>query len=86
MSNAERCFPCEQPTHRAGRSDDSLYTETDAGPFCESCWEEAFCMSCEGSGSVFVRRNFKGEVDYIDGAATSEIARCDMCHGEGYRV
>lgn len=43
------------------------------------------CRACEGSGEVFVRRNSKGKIDYIDGSPTSETTRCDMCHGEGVR-
>lgn len=82
----EHCFLCEMPTGRAGRGEDSLYNDAGAGPFCESCWDETLCRSCEGTGTIFVRRNSRGDVDYIDGARTNETTRCDMCHGEGYRV
>lgn len=44
------------------------------------------CQTCEGSGQVFVRRNSRGQIDYIDGSPTSETTRCDMCHGEGVRL
>jgi hypothetical protein len=43
------------------------------------------CNSCEGSGLVFVRRNRKGEIDYIDGSPTNEEISCDACRGEGVR-
>ena len=43
------------------------------------------CNSCEGTGEVSVRRNSKGEIDYIDGARTNETAKCSVCHGEGVR-
>lgn len=46
---------------------------------------EEDCNSCEGTGRVFVRRNSKGEIDYIDGARTGELVNCDVCHGEGKR-
>ena len=36
----EYCCECDQPTGRAGRGDDSLFTEDDEGPFCWECWEE----------------------------------------------
>lgn len=35
----EYCCNCNQPTGRAGKADDSLYTEDDEGPFCWDCWE-----------------------------------------------
>ena len=38
--NDELCCKCDQPTGRAGRSDDSLYTEDDEGPFCWECFQE----------------------------------------------
>lgn len=41
------------------------------------------CPNCEGSGRVFVRRNSRGQVDYIDGSPTSETTDCYKCHGEG---
>ena len=44
------------------------------------------CPTCEGSGEVFVRRNSRGQIDYIDGSPTSETTRCDMCNGEGVRL
>ena len=43
------------------------------------------CRTCEGSGEVFVRRDSKGRIDYIDGSPTGETTRCDMCNGEGVR-
>jgi len=36
----ERCGECSNPTGRAGRGDDSLYTDDGEGPFCEECWRE----------------------------------------------
>ncbi len=35
----EYCFVCEQPTGRAGQSEDSFYCTCDKGPFCEECWD-----------------------------------------------
>ena len=43
------------------------------------------CQTCGGSGEVFVRRDSRGRIDYIDGSPTSETTRCDMCNGEGVR-
>lgn len=36
----EYCCECGQPTGRAGRGEDSLFTEDDDGPFCWKCWPE----------------------------------------------
>lgn len=38
---SEMCCQCECPTGRAGRADDSLYTDNDWGPYCEDCWGDA---------------------------------------------
>ncbi len=35
----EYCCECDQATGRAGRADDSLFTEDDRGPFCNECWD-----------------------------------------------
>ena len=39
----ERCAECDEPTGRAGRSDDSIYLEgwdgVERGPLCETCRE-----------------------------------------------
>lgn len=35
----EYCCECDQPTGRAGRTEDSLFTEDDRGPFCSECWD-----------------------------------------------
>lgn len=37
----ELCCRCDAATGRAGISEDSLYTESGKGPFCESCFDEA---------------------------------------------
>lgn len=34
---------CGEPTDHAGRGEDSIYCECDAGPFCNECWEEHNC-------------------------------------------
>lgn len=38
-SELELCIRCDEPTGRAGRSEDSLYAG-EVGPFCEDCWGE----------------------------------------------
>ena len=39
----ERCSHCDEPTGKAGRGDDSLYSTlpdgVEHGPLCESCFE-----------------------------------------------
>lgn len=41
------------------------------------------CTACGGSGVVPVRRNSRGENDYLDGAVTGEEAECQYCGGSG---
>jgi hypothetical protein len=82
----ELCCHCGSRTGRAGKAEDSLYSINGEGPFCEGCFAEFTCSSCEGSGEVFVKRIRKGEVDYIDGSPTNETVRCDSCKGEGLRL
>jgi hypothetical protein len=36
----ERCIECDEATGKAGRLDDSLYTDDSEGPFCESCFQK----------------------------------------------
>ena len=42
----ERCIQCDEPTERAGRSEDSLYTDDGKGPFCETCFFKISCYEC----------------------------------------
>jgi hypothetical protein len=42
----EICCQCEGTTGRAGRGDDSLYTDNDWGPYCEDCWGDADYWRC----------------------------------------
>ncbi len=34
----ERCIACGQPTGRAGKGEDSLFTANNVGPYCWDCW------------------------------------------------
>jgi len=45
----EYCCQCGEATGRAGRGDDSLFTE-DLGPFCLVCWED-ICGLCGKPGA-----------------------------------
>ena len=36
----EHCCDCGAPTDRAGRADDSLYTDDDHGPLCIDCYQK----------------------------------------------
>jgi hypothetical protein len=40
MKDKELCWLCDTPTGRAGRAEDSLYSKTGFGPYCEECWSE----------------------------------------------
>ena len=42
----EICCQCEGTTGRAGRGEDSLYTDNDWGPYCEDCWGDADYWRC----------------------------------------
>ena len=35
----EYCCQCDTPTGRAGRADDSLFTDDGDGPYCKECWD-----------------------------------------------
>ena len=35
----EYCCDCGDATGRAGRGDDSLYTDDGEGPYCAECWD-----------------------------------------------
>ena len=36
----EYCCECDQPTGRAGKGEDSLFTDDDEGPYCYECWTD----------------------------------------------
>lgn len=36
----EYCCDCDAPTGRAGKAEDSLYTEAGEGPYCWECFPE----------------------------------------------
>lgn len=36
----EYCYKCNSPTGRAGRGEDSLYTDSGEGPHCKDCWDK----------------------------------------------
>ena len=36
---SEICVECDSLTGKAGRGEDSRYTESDEGPFCDVCFE-----------------------------------------------
>ena len=40
MSELERCCDCDEPTDRSGESEDSRYSPSGVGPFCDSCWND----------------------------------------------
>lgn len=50
MSNLEYCVECDQPTGKAGRSEDSIYIEypdKEVGPLCEECRDKHWvCEEC----------------------------------------
>ena len=37
--NIETCCICDSPTGKAGKGEDSLYSEKGDGPYCEDCYE-----------------------------------------------
>jgi predicted amidophosphoribosyltransferase len=56
--NKELCFICDEPTGRAGITDDSLYFDVGDGPYCEDCWDDnrKFCFDC---GAEYNKREEK---------------------------
>lgn len=81
----EYCCICDEPTGRAGKAEDSLYLETDEGPFCLECWEEMRCSSCNGEGKIPHCANSNGHTDYLTGFPTGLLDECQTCGGYGFR-
>lgn len=43
------------------------------------------CSRCAGTGEVFVKRDRKGNIDYLSGRViNNETTQCDKCRGDGY--
>jgi hypothetical protein len=42
------------------------------------------CRNCDGCGEISVRRNERGEIDYLDGTPTDEMVECIVCRGFGF--
>jgi hypothetical protein len=78
----QKCSMCDENT---GRCNEDRMFNAYGEPVCESCYAEVTCNNCEGTGEVYVKRNSRGEVDYLSGNPTSETTRCDSCRGEGLK-
>jgi hypothetical protein len=76
------CARCGEATGRC--EEDAIYAG-EYGPLCEICADDLRCLSCEGEGVVDVRRNGRGNVDYLNGVPSGEIVNCESCGGTGYR-
>ena len=66
MSDLERCFSCDEPTGRAGISDDSIYISThyvDLGPFCLSCFNDVCRMVDDDRGYSTEIARLKEEIE-----------------------
>ena len=81
----EYCTECNDPTGRAGAGEDSLYTESGHGPYCEVCWDNMRCNACDGDGEVPHMVNRQGLTDYLTGAPSGLTEKCQVCDGDGYR-
>lgn len=74
--NREFCCQCEGWTGRAGRADDSLYTDNDWGPYCEDCWEDAAYWRCLTDEKVT-------EIERLRAALEALVKDCPDCGGKG---
>ncbi len=80
----EKCFLCSEDIGDINM--DEAYIDSGAGAFCDDCYEETYCVNCEGSGEVYVKRNNNDDIDFLDGSPTKELTNCDSCRGEGYKT
>lgn len=72
----EICCQCEGTTGRAGRGEDSLYTDNDWGPYCEDCWGDGDYWRCLTDEKV-------SEIERLEAALTrnaEETARMILVH------
>jgi hypothetical protein len=77
------CARCDDPTGRC--EEDAIYAG-EYGPLCEVCEHELRCDHCDGAGEIQVKRNSRGQQDYLTGSPTGRYKECEVCGGVGYRV
>ena len=71
---AERCTDCDEPTERAGKGDDSLYTNEGVGPFCEQCFGDGDAIDMREAWLADKARTIKSRTDRI-AALEAEVGK-----------
>ncbi|MDD4984369.1 MAG: hypothetical protein PHQ43_01070 [Dehalococcoidales bacterium] len=75
MDKIERCCLCDQPTGRAGRSEDSMYVTTDRaeiGPLCADCYFDLIKYGVDRADVIAVPIYDEGVIKPFDLAALEE--------------
>ena len=62
----ELCLDCDEPTGRAGRSDDSMYTPDGVGPFCEDCFCDGVAMDTRESHITELKAQLADQIRLTD--------------------
>ena len=81
MRATKTCPWCDEPIEEDDETADVLDVTVH-----QDCERDNRCRNCDATGQVNVCRDENGEVDYVRGRPTGELAACDSCHGEGYRL
>ena len=82
----ETCSVCGEMTGRAGRADDSIYTEDGVGPFCESCWasiqpDAAIKLQSELSAANARADALQAELERLEKRELN--ATIELCYDDG---
>ena len=82
----ETCSVCGEMTGRAGRADDSFYTEDGVGPFCESCWasiqpDAAIKLQSELSAANARADALQAELERLEKRELN--ATIELCYDDG---
>lgn len=82
VQREEMCCICDELTGRAGKGDDSLYTDTGKGPFCQQCFDVQRVKEAREQAKLakeFVELNYGakeqlGEEDYLERVGSAFLA------------
>ncbi len=78
MAELEICCQCDDPTGRAGRADDSLYTDCDWGPYCPDCWQDADYWRCIADEKGLEAERLRDGLQIIFPMAKGYVAEHDV--------
>ena len=83
MKDKEYCCKCWNETGKAGRHDDSLFTDNGEGPYCENCWDiigGGSEMKKEHGGKTYVTVPAQVDGSCQGCAAQHDSGLCDKLH------